>query len=83
MQATDTSSAAICLTLMTLGAHKDIQDKVVQELHDIFPEEQLPILPDDLKNMTYLECVIKETLRILPIIGFMGRTNGEDIKLGR
>lgn len=71
-----------CMTLLVLGAHKDVQEKVFHELQTIFGNESRPILGEDVQKMKYLECVIKETLRMLPVVWYMGRMTTEDIKLG-
>ncbi|GFY47429.1 cytochrome P450 4c3 [Trichonephila inaurata madagascariensis] len=56
----DTTSAAITWTLFMLGLYSDVQKKVHEELDWIFGEDvKRPATEDDLKDMKYLECVIK------------------------
>lgn len=38
---------------------------------------------DDLKKLDYIECVMKETLRILPSIPFFGRKLTDDLQVGK
>lgn len=37
---------------------------------------------DDLNKMDYLDCVIKESLRMFPPVPFIGRTITQDVTLG-
>lgn len=67
---------------MALGAHQDIQQKVVKELYDVFSGEDRNISPEDIQKLVYLECVIKETLRILPVVSYFARQSSKEIKLG-
>jgi len=41
-----------------------------------------PIKHKDLQHMHYLDCVIKETLRLFPTIPLIGRQLAEDLKIG-
>ncbi|GFR14120.1 cytochrome P450 4c3 [Trichonephila clavata] len=75
----DTTSAAMTWTLYMLGLYPEIQKKVHEELDWIFGEDvKRPATEDDLKDMKYLECVIKETLRLYPPAPFFARQMSED-----
>jgi len=41
-----------------------------------------PVKHEDLQHMRYLDCVIKETLRLFPTIPLIGRQLTEDLKIG-
>lgn len=79
----DTTAMAISWTLYSLGRYPKIQDKVFQELEDIFGNDKdREVTPDDLKEMKYLECTIKEALRLYPSVPVIARKLKESVKIG-
>lgn len=64
----DTSTATVALTLFALANFPDAQEKVFEELDDIFNGEERPVTPQDTTQMQYLERVIKETLRLIGVV---------------
>ncbi|KAG7299556.1 hypothetical protein JYU34_016517 [Plutella xylostella] len=78
---TDTSAVAIGYTLKLLGKYPHIQEKVYQELLDVFEGSDRPLIKEDLMKLTYLERVVKESLRLFPPVPFIIRKVLEDIKL--
>ena len=64
-----------------LAMHKEIQEKVVRELHEVYSSVEDPIDYDILNKLPYLEMVIKETLRLFPISAFTLRTSREDFEM--
>ncbi|EEZ97716.1 cytochrome P450-like protein [Tribolium castaneum] len=70
-------------TLIMLGMHPLIQDKVYNEMYNIFGPSDRTVTPDDLTEMTYLDMVIKETLRLFPVTAAVGRRVSQDIVTDR
>jgi cytochrome P450 len=64
-----------------LAMHQDVQEKLVNELREVFSTADDPIDFDVLNNLPYLEMVIKETLRLFPISAFTLRTTSADFEL--
>ncbi|XP_026740500.1 cytochrome P450 4C1-like [Trichoplusia ni] len=73
----DTTASGLTFFFMALANHRNIQDKIVDELKDIFGETKRPITMDDLSKMKYLECCIKESLRMYPPVHFISRNISE------
>ena len=48
----------------------------------ILGESERHLTNDDLHALEYLECVIKESMRILPPVPFIGRKISEDCTIG-
>ncbi|XP_067130119.1 cytochrome P450 4C1-like [Centruroides vittatus] len=77
-----TTSNAVFWSLYFLGRFQEIQDKVYMELQSIFQNDtNRNITVDDLLKMKYLECVIKESMRIYPPVPIIGRKNPYELKI--
>ncbi|XP_061575056.1 cytochrome P450 4V2-like [Cololabis saira] len=74
----DTTAASMNWAIHLLGSHPEIQRKVQQELQDVFGTSDRPINTEDLKKLKYLDCVIKEALRLFPSVPFFARSLCED-----
>ncbi|XP_023210918.1 cytochrome P450 4C1-like [Centruroides sculpturatus] len=79
----DTTAHAISWTFYFLGRFHEIQEKMYLELQEIFKNDfNRNITIDDLTKMTYLECVIKESMRIYPIFPLIARKTPSEMKIG-
>lgn len=61
------------------------KEKVYDEMLEIYGTQESKIAPvksEDLQRMCYLECVIKETMRLFPVAPIIGRRLTEDLKIG-
>ncbi|XP_063239702.1 cytochrome P450 4C1-like [Bacillus rossius redtenbacheri] len=77
-----TGSLVMSAALMLLGLHRDVQEKVVKELEQIFGENiDRAVTYEDLKQMVYLEQVINETMRLYPPVPLTARGVTEDLTL--
>uniref|UniRef100_A0A8C7ZW86 aromatase n=1 Tax=Oryzias sinensis TaxID=183150 RepID=A0A8C7ZW86_9TELE len=74
----DTTAASMNWALHLLGSHPEVQRKAQQELQEVFGASDRPATTEDLKKLKYLECVIKEALRLYPSVPFFARRLGED-----
>jgi cytochrome P450 len=79
----DTTANTLAYALYYLARNRDVQEKLKKEIYREMNLEldnkkiHIPTL-DQLKNMEYLNCVIKETMRISPAVLEFGRKVTED-----
>ncbi|CAI5783992.1 cytochrome P450 4V2-like [Podarcis lilfordi] len=76
----DTSASAMKWCIYLLASHPEAQRKVHHELDEVFAtgDSDRNITMDDLKQLRYLDCAIKEALRLFPSVPFFGRTLSEE-----
>ncbi|GLG98487.1 Probable cytochrome P450 4d14 [Gryllus bimaculatus] len=80
----DTTASAISFALYELSRRPDIQERILDELREVVPDDKLEELSlnlEDLNKLKYLEQVIKETLRLYPSVPVFGRQTTEDLHL--
>ncbi|NWX17662.1 CP4V2 protein, partial [Aegotheles bennettii] len=77
----DTTAAAMNWVLYLLGRNPEAQKKVHRELDEVFGNTERPVTVDDLKQLRYLECVVKESLRLFPSVPLFARTLREDCSI--
>ncbi|XP_068901894.1 cytochrome P450 4C1-like [Tenebrio molitor] len=78
---TETSTYASCFTILILAIYPEVQKNVQSELDSLFGESHRDPTMEDVKNMEYLERVIKESLRFFPPIPFVMRKVDETIEI--
>ncbi|XP_041972877.1 cytochrome P450 4g15-like [Aricia agestis] len=77
----DTTAAGSSFTLCLLGIHQHIQDRVYNELYDIFGDSDRPVTFEDTLQMKYLERVLFEALRMYPPVPIIARKLNTDVKI--
>jgi cytochrome P450 len=77
----DTSTAQLAWALVLLAAHPEIQARARAEVDQVLSQVvgQGPPTLEQLKRLTYLDCVIKETLRLYPPIHLGSRIAVRDL----
>lgn len=78
----DTTASGSSFFLAMMGCHPDIQEKVIQELDEIFGDSDRPATFQDTLEMKYLERCLLETLRMYPPVPIIAREIKTDLKLG-
>lgn len=74
------AATAFCLALLT--QHPECQQKCVDELNEIFKDDDRTPTMKDINGMRYLKQCIKETLRLYPSVPIYARRIAEDITCG-
>jgi cytochrome P450 family 4 len=79
----DTTAMALCWSLYLIGLDSEVQEKIHSEIDSVFGDDKSsPVSGEDLKRLKYLECCIKEALRLFPSVPALGRAVKEDFQLG-
>ncbi|RLU19899.1 hypothetical protein DMN91_008458, partial [Ooceraea biroi] len=77
----DTTAVAITWTLFLLGNNLDHQERVHEELDQVFKDSKATASIKELSQLKYLDRVIKESLRLYPSVPLITRKIVEDVKI--
>ncbi|XP_017325369.1 sterol 26-hydroxylase, mitochondrial [Ictalurus punctatus] len=78
----DTTSNTMMWALYLLSRHPKTQDTLYQEVTSIVNGDKIPTT-QDINSMPYLKAVIKETLRMYPVVPTNGRIlSGSEVVIG-
>lgn len=78
---TETTALTISNVLLMLGMHQDIQERILNEIQENLISKDSSIEYEDLPKYVYLEMVIKETMRLIPIAPIFARKCEGYVKL--
>ncbi|XP_073948135.1 cytochrome P450 4C1-like [Choristoneura fumiferana] len=67
--------------LQMMAYHPECQEKLYAEIQDVLDANEKDVTDEHIKQMTYLDMVFKEVIRLFPIGVMLQRTLTEDIKL--
>lgn len=81
-QGFETISSTLSLVSLLLAFYPEVQDKIFEELQSVFASVDEEVTEEHLKELVYLEMVIKEVMRFWPTIPFIARYLTEDLDLG-
>lgn len=79
----DTTSAAVSWCLFLMGGNPKIQERAFEEIDRIMGgDRKRPPTMKELGEMKYIECCIKEALRLYPSVPLIARSLKEDVQIG-
>jgi cytochrome P450 family 4 len=78
----DTSQLITAYALLFLAMHPDFQDRVFEELKEVFISSNMPFDYEALKSLPYLDMVLKETLRLCPVVPVIARQSVCAVDIG-
>ncbi|XP_046450414.1 cytochrome P450 4C1-like isoform X3 [Daphnia pulex] len=79
----DTTTSLMSWFLYAIASNPDIQERVCFELQNEFGDSERNCTQEDIPNLKYLECCIKETLRLYPSVPGFERAVQEDVQIGK
>ncbi|KXJ78231.1 hypothetical protein RP20_CCG005056 [Aedes albopictus] len=77
----ETSATQMAHTCLLLAMNPDAQEKAYQEVQQIIPTKDTYIDADILRKLVYIEAVLKESMRLLPVGSLISRKNLQEIVL--
>ncbi|XP_025264322.1 cytochrome P450 4C1-like [Camponotus floridanus] len=77
----DTTAISISWALFCIGNDLKCQEKIHEELKEVFKDSQRPASIEELSQLKYLGRVIKESRRLYPSVPLVMRKISEDIKM--
>lgn len=72
-QGNETSALTTSNTILMLAMYPEIQERVYKELIDVYDTDSSESSLEDIGKLNYMEMVIKETMRLLPVGPFLAR----------
>uniref|UniRef100_A0AAG5CNR6 Cytochrome P450 n=1 Tax=Anopheles atroparvus TaxID=41427 RepID=A0AAG5CNR6_ANOAO len=78
----ETTANQVAYILWLLAMHPEVQERVYSEIQSVYDADKQDISYETLSAQSYLEQVIKETLRLFPVGPLIGRETIEPMKLG-
>ncbi|RWS00635.1 cytochrome P450 4V2-like protein, partial [Dinothrombium tinctorium] len=78
----ETTAAAVAWTLHLIGCHEKVQRKAYEEICELFADDvDRFVVEEDLQKLRYIECCIKEGLRLYPSVPLFARRTTEDVNI--
>lgn len=77
----ETTALSLAYIILLLAMYPDCQEKVFEELHSVFDSQDEEMSYEHIQQLPYLDRVIKEGMRVLPVVPFMMRTATADTQI--
>jgi cytochrome P450 len=80
LAAFETATSSLTWTLFLLAQHPTIANQLIDELDAVLNGN--PPTNEQLARLSFLQCVVKESMRILPAVGYTVRTAQKEVTIG-
>lgn len=80
--ASETTANLVATAIVYLAIYQDIQQKVFDEISEVFSDESIEVDYDRMGALKYLEMVVKETLRLFSPVPISIRETIEELDIG-
>uniref|UniRef100_A0AC35TWD5 Cytochrome P450 n=1 Tax=Rhabditophanes sp. KR3021 TaxID=114890 RepID=A0AC35TWD5_9BILA len=77
----NSTSTSHSFLLWSLATHPEVQQKLFEEIFDVYGDDERDVIYDDFSKFTYLDMVIKESLRRHPSVPFGFREIQNEFKV--
>ncbi|CAG4961543.1 unnamed protein product [Parnassius apollo] len=77
----DTTADVLMFTFVLIGSYPKVQERIVEELRNVLGDDDRDVTKQDLSRLVYLEAVLKESMRIYPIVPLIARRLDKNVKL--
>jgi cytochrome P450 len=81
-QSFESIATTLSMTTLLIAMHPRVQQKLLNELQVVFESENEDVDDEKLNKLTYMELVIKESMRLWPKAPLVARYAASDIELG-
>ncbi|KAJ8715552.1 hypothetical protein PYW07_010034 [Mythimna separata] len=79
----DSTTRAMTVCLILIGTYPNVQARILEELQEVFDDPDRDLTRHDLPKLVYLEAVLKETLRLYPLVPRVGRYSESTVQLSK
>jgi cytochrome P450 len=80
--ASETTANLVATAIVYLAIFQDCQQKIIEEINEVFNDESVEIDYDNIGKLKYLDMVIKEILRLFSPIPISMRQTIEELDIG-
>ncbi|XP_045624921.1 probable cytochrome P450 49a1 isoform X2 [Procambarus clarkii] len=77
----DTTSHTLAFTLYLLARNPEVQKRLQEEVDTVLGDHTGSLTPNHLAQLSYLKAVVKESMRVFPIVFGTGRVLQKDVVL--
>jgi cytochrome P450 len=77
----ETTANQTAHTILMLAMHPEVQEKCYKEINEVFGSNDVEFSGEVLNTLKYLDQVVRETMRVFPIVPMITRQLVEDMEL--